>query len=99
MQTAWPFLYLACVPAVAVYLVLCVVPGRVQAWEKRFNDGLFIIVVALVGIRIFARYLFHGSLVFQFALVFAGFAAAIGILLRVKALVARYAASSRERSG
>jgi len=94
MLNTWLILRLAWSAAIVVYLVLSVIPGRLSSWEKRFNDGLFIAVVVLVGIREFGRYVFHGGLIFQFALVLAGFAAAIGIPLRIKAVIARYVMNS-----
>ena len=92
--TTWSLLRLTWTAAIVVYLVLCGVPGRLRSWEKSFTDWLFVAGVVLVGIRVLGRYVFHGGLIFQFALVLAGFAAAIGIPLRVKALVARYATNS-----
>ncbi len=91
MHNTWLVLRLAWTAAIVVFLVLIVVPGQMRIWEKRICDGLFVAVVVLVGIRVFGRYVFHGGLIFQFALVFAGFAAAIGIPLRIKAVAARYA--------
>jgi len=97
MHYAWPILRLIWSAAIVVYLVLAVIPGRVSTWEKRFNNRLLVFVVVLVWIRIFGRYFFHGGLIFQFALVLAGFAAAIGILFRIKALIARIAVSDEEQ--
>jgi hypothetical protein len=96
MHYSWPILRLAWSAAIVVYLVLCMIPGRVSSWEKRFNNVLFIAVVALVWIRIFGRYFFHHGLIFQYALVLAGFVAGIGILFRIKALTARFAAEGEE---
>ena len=96
MHNSWPILRLAWSAAIVVYLVLCLFAGRMRRWEKRFNDWLFVAVVVFVGVRIFARYIFHGGLIFQFALVFAGSAAAIGIPLRMKALIARIATNSKD---
>ncbi|MHB8216752.1 MAG: hypothetical protein ACYDDS_11795 [Candidatus Sulfotelmatobacter sp.] len=95
MHNPWPVMRLAWTAAIVVYLVLIIVPGRMRPWEKRMCDGLFIAVVVFVGIREFGRYVFHGGLIFQFALVFAGFAAAIGIPLRIRAVIARYATDSK----
>src|SRR5712664_1241387 len=96
MHNSWPILRLAWSAASVVYLVLCIFPGRVRSREKRFNDWLFVAVVVFVGVRVFARYIFHGGLIFQFALVLAGVAAAIGIPLRIKALLARIATNSKD---
>jgi hypothetical protein len=89
---------LAWIATILVYLVLSVIPGRLRPWEKLFNDWLFVAVVVFVGTRVFARYIFHGGLIFRFALIFAGAAAAIGIPLRIKALIARIAANRGDRS-
>ena len=80
-------------------LVLSVIPGRLSSWEKKLNDVLFVVVVMFVAIRVLGRVVFHGGLIFQFALVLGGFAAGIGILFRIKALVARIATRSEERIG
>jgi hypothetical protein len=96
MHNTWLVLRLAWTAAIGVYLVLIIVPGRMRIWEKTLNDGLFVAVVVFVGVRILARYVFHGGLIFQFALVFAGFAAVIGIPLRIKALIARYATNRED---
>jgi hypothetical protein len=96
MHDTW-LLRLAWIATIVVYLVLSIIPGRLRSWEKRFNDGLFVAVVVFAGVRVFARYVFHGGLVFQFALVLAGSAAAIGIPLRIKALIARIAANGEDR--
>jgi len=78
--------------AIVVYLVLRLITlKRHRGWEKEFDDWLFILVVVFVAIRIFARFFFHGGLIFQLALVFAGFAAGIGILVRTKALITQIA--------
>ena len=89
MHDAWLVVRLASIATIVVYLVLAVIPGRLRIWEKRFNDGLFVAVFVFVWVRILARFIFHGGLIFQFALVLAGSAAAIGIPLRIKALIAR----------
>ncbi|MFZ0199471.1 MAG: hypothetical protein WB523_09715 [Candidatus Sulfotelmatobacter sp.] len=94
MHDTWLVLRLAWTAAIVAYLVLIILPGRMRIWEKRVNDGLFAAVVMFVGIRILGRLVFHGGLIFQFALVFAGFAAAVGIPLRIKAVIARYATNS-----
>ena len=91
MHNTWLVLRLAWTAAIVVYLVLTFFPRRMSIWEKKLDGGLFLSVVVFVGIRILARYVFYGGLIFQFALVFAGFAAAIGIPLRIKAVIARYA--------
>jgi hypothetical protein len=91
MHGTWLVLRLAWTAAIVVFVVLIIVPGRMRIWEKRLCDGLLVAVVLFVDVRILARYVFHGGLIFQFALVFAGFAAAIGIPLRIKAVIARIA--------
>jgi signal transduction histidine kinase len=96
MHNSWLILRLACSAAIVVYLVLCLFAGRMSRWEKKFNDWLFVAVVVFVGARIFARYIFHDGLIFQLALVLAGSAAAIGIPLRMKALIARIATNSKD---
>jgi hypothetical protein len=69
-----------------------------DGWERRLNDGLFATVVVFAGIRILARYVFHSGLIFQFAVVLAGVAAAIGILVCMKTLI-RQQASEKLKSG
>jgi len=91
MHYTWPVLRLVWSAAIVVYLVLIIVSGRVSSREKKLNGGLFVLVVAFVGIRVFARLVFHGGLISQFALVLAGLTAAIGILFRIKVLISRNA--------
>ena len=93
MHNTWLILRLAWTAAIVVFLVLIIVPGRMRTWEKKLCYGLLVAVFLFVGVRILARYVFHGGLIFQLALVFAGFAAAIGIPLRIKAVIARIAAN------
>jgi hypothetical protein len=99
VHNAWPILRLAWSAAVVVYLVLCAVQARrLRGWERKFDNGLLAVVVLSVAIRVFARYGFRGGLVSQFALVLAGVAAAIGILVHIKAMITQEA-SEKLRSG
>jgi hypothetical protein len=99
MAYAWLVIRFAWSAAIIVYLVLSIIPaGRSSSWEKLFNDWLFVVVGVLVAAGIFARHILHGGLIFQFAWVLAGFAAAIGIPVRVKALVARFAGNGEDQN-
>jgi hypothetical protein len=69
-----------------------------RIWEKKFNDVLFVAVVVLVGTRVLAGRVFHDGLIFQLALIFAGFAAAVGIIVRGRAVVRRYVTDGNEQS-
>jgi hypothetical protein len=88
----WLMLRLVWLAAIVVYLVLTFIPCRPRGWERKIDNGLFVLVVVFVGTRVFTRVAFHGGSISDLALVFAGFAAAIGILFRIKALTARIAA-------
>src|SRR5262245_60244485 len=96
MHSVWPILRLIWSGLIVVYLLLIVIPGHMRSWEKRLNDWLFVTVIVFVWIRIFGRLVFHGGLFFQYSLVVAGFAAAVGIPFRIKALITRYGANSEE---
>jgi hypothetical protein len=98
MHNTWPVLALAWKVAIVTFLVMIIFSGRVPRWVKRINSGVVLAVSVLIAIRIFGRHWLHDGLIYQFALVFAGFAAAIGILVQVAGVIARHVATSDKQS-
>jgi hypothetical protein len=93
MYHIWPVLWWAWTAAVVVCLSLFVVTARRLrvSKEKRSADLMFWVAAVLVGIRILARLVLHGSLIYQAAVVLAGLASGIATLVLIRALVKQQA--------
>jgi hypothetical protein len=85
----WPIVWWAQTGAVVVYCGLCVITARrFHGRVKRGRaDWVFWLIIVLIGIRILAPFVFGFGLVYGFAVVLAGVAAAIGILFEINALI------------